>query len=86
MNFLPVRLWDGVARTFHRLVPPLSPSQSNGAGVYRRQRHFGVAGATSIHFGPDMRRGAANLNGEGDAVGGIVVMRYGENALKVIER
>ena len=42
--------------------------------------------ATSIHFGPDMRRGAGELNGEGEAVGGIVVMRYGENALKVIQR
>ncbi|MDQ2659272.1 MAG: efflux RND transporter permease subunit, partial [Verrucomicrobiota bacterium] len=41
---------------------------------------------TSIHFGPDMRRGAGELNGEGEAVGGIVVMRYGENALKVINR
>ncbi len=41
---------------------------------------------TSVHFGPDMRRGAGELNGEGEAVGGIVVMRYGENALKVINR
>ena len=41
---------------------------------------------TSIHYGPDMRRGAGELNGEGEAVGGIVVMRYGENALKVINR
>ncbi len=42
--------------------------------------------STSIHFGPDMRRGAGELNGEGEAVGGIVVMRYGENALTVIKR
>jgi len=39
-----------------------------------------------ITLGPDMRRGAADLNGEGDAVGGIVVMRYGKNALQVINR
>jgi len=37
-----------------------------------------------VHFGPDLRRGVAELNGEGETVGGIVVMRYGENALTVI--
>ncbi len=39
-----------------------------------------------VTLGPDMRRGAADLNGEGDVVGGIVVMRYGKNALQVINR
>jgi Cu(I)/Ag(I) efflux system membrane protein CusA/SilA len=39
-----------------------------------------------VEIGPEIRRGIADLNGEGDAVGGIVVMRYGENALNVIER
>ncbi len=40
----------------------------------------------SVRFGPDIRRGLLDWNGEGEAVGGIVVMRYGENALEVIER
>ncbi len=39
-----------------------------------------------VHLGPQMRRGIAELNGKGEVVGGIVVMRFGENALKVIER
>jgi len=39
-----------------------------------------------IEVGPDMRRGLVDFNGEGDAVGGIVVMRHGENALNVIRR
>lgn len=39
-----------------------------------------------VHLGPDLRRGLAELDGQGETVGGIVVMRYGENALKVIER
>jgi Cu(I)/Ag(I) efflux system membrane protein CusA/SilA len=39
-----------------------------------------------VTLGPDIRRGVAELNGEGEVVGGIVIMRYGENALKVIER
>ncbi len=38
-----------------------------------------------IALGPQMRRGVADFNGEGDIVGGIVVMRHGENALNVIE-
>jgi len=40
----------------------------------------------SVRFGPDIRRGLLEWNGEGEAVGGIVVMRYGENALDVIAR
>lgn len=40
----------------------------------------------SVTLGPDIRRGIADLNGEGEVVGGIVIMRFGENALKVIER
>jgi Cu(I)/Ag(I) efflux system membrane protein CusA/SilA len=39
-----------------------------------------------IQLGPQMRRGVADLDGEGDVVGGIVVIRHGENALNVIER
>ncbi|MED5523710.1 MAG: efflux RND transporter permease subunit [Pseudomonadota bacterium] len=38
-----------------------------------------------IEVGPQMRRGIAELNGEGETVGGIVVMRFGENAQKTID-
>ncbi len=38
-----------------------------------------------IKMGPQMRRGVAELNGEGEVVGGIVVMRFGENAQTTIE-
>ncbi len=40
----------------------------------------------SVTLGPEIRRGIADLDGEGDTVGGIVIMRAGENALNVIER
>src|SRR5262249_25279381 len=40
----------------------------------------------TVSFGPDARRGLVELDGEGEAVGGIVVMRFGENALRVIDR
>jgi Cu(I)/Ag(I) efflux system membrane protein CusA/SilA len=39
-----------------------------------------------VALGPDIRRGLADWNGEGDAVSGIIVMRQGENALDVISR
>jgi Cu(I)/Ag(I) efflux system membrane protein CusA/SilA len=39
----------------------------------------------TVQLGPDMRRGLVELDGEGEVVGGIVVMRYGENALRVID-
>lgn len=39
-----------------------------------------------VTLGPEIRRGIVEFDGKGEVVGGIVVMRYGENALKVIER
>ncbi len=45
-----------------------------------------VEQVATVSIGPDIRRGVAELDGEGEVVGGIVVMRYGENALSVIER
>lgn len=40
----------------------------------------------SVQLGPDIRRGVADLDGRGDVVGGIVIMRYRENAIGVIDR
>ncbi|WCJ60258.1 efflux RND transporter permease subunit [Fontisphaera persica] len=42
--------------------------------------------AANITLGPEMRRGAGDFNGEGEVVGGIVVVRHGQNVLQVIER
>ncbi len=39
-----------------------------------------------IRTGPELRRGVGELNGEGEAVGGVIIMRFGENALAVIDR
>ena len=44
-----------------------------------------VKDVAHVHLGPELRRGIVELNGEGEVAGGIVIMRYGENALKVIE-
>jgi copper/silver efflux system protein len=53
----------------------------NDNGVPVRVRDVGT-----VTLGPDLRRGVADLNGTGDTVAGIIVMRQGEDALKVIER
>ena len=50
----------------------------NGTPVY-------VKNVGAVHLGSDLRRGVAELDGKGETVGGIVVMRYGENALTVID-
>ncbi|HUS06191.1 MAG TPA: CusA/CzcA family heavy metal efflux RND transporter [Bryobacteraceae bacterium] len=45
-----------------------------------------IRDVATVELGPDMRRGVADLDGAGDVVSGTVVMRQGENALRVIER
>lgn len=55
-------------------------------GVNKRGTPVLLKDVADIRLGPQMRRGIAELDGEGEVVGGIVVMRYGENALKTIER
>jgi copper/silver efflux system protein len=45
-----------------------------------------VGNVADVALGPDLRRGVAELDGKGEVVGGIVVMRFGENALRVIDR
>jgi Cu(I)/Ag(I) efflux system membrane protein CusA/SilA len=45
-----------------------------------------VSDVADVQLGPDLRRGVAELDGKGEVVGGIVVMRFGENALRVIDR
>lgn len=44
-----------------------------------------VGDIATVTLGPEMRRGVTDLNGEGEAVGGIIIMRYGENAMDTID-
>ncbi len=44
-----------------------------------------LADVAEVRLGPDIRRGIAEWNGEGEVVGGIVIMRFGENAKRTIE-
>ncbi|MBT8390667.1 MAG: CusA/CzcA family heavy metal efflux RND transporter [Ignavibacteria bacterium] len=58
---------------------PIGSSPETGTPIY-------LENVANINIGPELRRGLAEWNGEGETVGGIIVMRYGENALEVIER
>ncbi len=69
----------GYARSKADLEEAVLKLSDNGVPV--RVRDVG-----RVTLGPDLRRGVADLNGEGEAAAGIVVMRDGENALRVIER
>ncbi len=52
---------------------------STGTPIYLKD-------VANIDIGPELRRGIADLNGEGEVVGGIVIQRYGENGLAVINK
>src|SRR5216117_2764819 len=54
-------------------------------GVGKDGRPVRVGDVARVTIGPDLRLGIAERDGQGEAVGGVVVMRYGENALRVIE-
>ena len=56
------------------------PLMTTNAGVSVR-----LADVARIQLGPEMRRGIGELDGEGEAVGGIIVMRSGKNALETIK-
>jgi copper/silver efflux system protein len=55
-------------------------------GVDPRGTPVRVRDVAQVRLGPDIRRGVAELDGRGEVVGGIVIMRFGENALDVIDR
>src|SRR5437667_241426 len=55
-------------------------------GTDKRGTPILVRDIAHVQLGPDQRRGIAELDGKGQTVGGIVVMRFGENALNVINR
>lgn len=56
------------------------PVSTTSNGIPVLVSHLGT-----VSYGPDIRRGVAEWNGQGETVGGIVVMRYGMNALNIID-
>lgn len=68
----------GYARTLQDLEQSVITVAEGGTPIRVRD-------VANVQFGPEIRRGAADLDGKGEAVGGIVVMRLGSNAQEVIE-
>ncbi|MGB5166268.1 MAG: efflux RND transporter permease subunit [Woeseiaceae bacterium] len=54
-------------------------------GVSAEGTPLSLSDVAEMRLGPQMRRGVADLNGEGEVVGGVVIMRWGENALATID-
>jgi len=53
-------------------------------GVDKSGTPIRLADVADVHRGPELRRGLADLDGRGEVAGGVVIMRYGENALETI--
>ena len=69
----------GYIRSIHDLeITPIGVD-AHGTPIFLKQ-------VAHVHLGPELRRGAADLNGEGEVAGGVVIMRYGENAQATIEK
>ena len=66
-------------------IKSINDIESVPVGVDENGTPILIRNIAKVHLGPELRRGVIDLNGEGEAVGGIVVMRYGENALATIE-
>ncbi|HEB83323.1 MAG TPA: efflux RND transporter permease subunit, partial [Gammaproteobacteria bacterium] len=66
-------------------VDDLDDLRNIPVGVNNQGTPILLKDVAQIRLGPQLRRGIAELNGEGEVVGGVVVMRFGENALKTIK-
>ena len=66
-------------------VDSLQDLQNIPLGMNERGIPILLKDVAQIRLGPQLRRGIAELNGEGEVVGGVVVMRFGENALTTIK-
>ncbi len=62
----------------------LEDLKSIPVGVDENGTPIRLKDVADVHLGPELRRGLVELNGEGEVAGGIVVMRFGENALETI--
>jgi Cu(I)/Ag(I) efflux system membrane protein CusA/SilA len=66
-------------------IKSLSDLAKTAVGVDRNGGPILLKDVATIQYGPELRRGLAELNGQGETVGGIVVIRYGANARQVIQ-
>ena len=67
-------------------IKTLDDIKSIPVGVDSNGTPIRIADVANVQVGPELRRGVTDLNGQGEVAGGVVIMRYGENALATIER
>ena len=65
-------------------IKSIEDIESIPLGVDKNGTPILIKQVANVQIGPELRRGIADWNGEGEAVGGVIVMRFGENALKTI--
>ena len=65
-------------------IKTLDDLNSIPVGVDAKGTPIRLKDIADVHLGPELRRGLVELNGEGEVAGGVVVMRYGGNALETI--
>jgi len=66
-------------------IQSIEDLENTVVGADRKGTPILIRDLAQVSIGPELRRGLAELDGKGEAVGGVIVMRFGENALKTIE-
>ena len=67
-------------------IKSISDIESIAVGVDTQGTPIRLKDVANVQLGPELRRGLVELDGEGEVAGGVVIMRYGDNALATIER
>ena len=66
-------------------IQSIADIEKIAVGIDERGTPIRIKDVAKVQIGPELRRGVVELNGEGEVAGGIVIMRYGENALTTIQ-
>jgi Cu(I)/Ag(I) efflux system membrane protein CusA/SilA len=66
-------------------IQSIADIQNIAVGVDDRGTPIRIQDIAHVQIGPELRRGIVELNGEGEVAGGVVIMRYGENAMSTIQ-
>jgi Cu(I)/Ag(I) efflux system membrane protein CusA/SilA len=66
-------------------IQSIQDIENIAVGVDERGTPIRIKDVAEVQIGPELRRGIAELDGEGEVAGGVVIMRYGENALTTIQ-
>ena len=87
VEFVPLPLGEGRGKGQDglRSEAPPQPARTSVGFASLRGTPVLIKNVADVHIGPELRRGIVDWNGEGETVGGIIIMRFGGNALATIE-